>query len=160
MSLNNRPLVSYFDPQFRISVKLPEDWSAGHTDEFPLIFLSPAEMGYRSNLGFSQSDQEIDSPEALDAIITAAKAEQADSYQQFIQVSEGRLWQDGRPAYLQQYQWQPEGAQYPFVQLFGFILAGPGQLLEINGATLLPLAERYLPALRKIVTSIRFIPEA
>lgn len=155
----NEPFVSYFDPRFRISLALPADWSAGHTDDFPLILLAPPAMDYRSNLAFSQSSQEIDSPEALDGIIAAAKAEQLAGYPRFRQLKEERFWQDGRPAYLQRYQWQPEDAQHPFVQLFGLVLVGPGNLLEINGATLQPLAERNLPVLRKIVSSIRFIPE-
>ena len=156
----NQPSVTYFDPKFRISLELPADWSTGHTDDFPLILLAPPEMDYRSNLGFSQSDQPIASPEALDGIIAGAKAEQLAGYSRFRQLKEERFWQDGRPAFLQQYQWQPEDAQHPFVQLFGLVLVGPDNLLEINGATLQPLAERYLPVLQKIVSSIRFIPES
>lgn len=152
-------MASYFDPQFRISLELPADWAAGHTDDFPLILLAPVTMDYATNLGFSQSDQAIDSPADLDAIIAGVKAEQAAEYERFHQLKEERFWQDGRPAYLQTYRWQPDDAQHPFVQLFGLIVVAPGYLLELNGATLEPLSDDYLPILHQMVRSIRFIPE-
>ena len=158
MSVKPAPrLASYFDKKLSISLQVPEGWSVAAHPQFDLLILSPAERGYRSNLGFSQVAVDDLTPESLRAIIARTKAEQQADYANFQQLEERDFWLDGRPAYLQRYQWQPEGGQR-FSQLLAAVAVSPQALLEIHGATLQPLAPRYLPLLLEILGSLRFIP--
>jgi len=150
--------VSHFDRGLGISLERPADWEVGRTDDFPLALLAPAEAGYRSNIGFSRAEPPATTPEVLDATLAVARDQQRAEYPGFEELGEARFEQDGFPAVLQLYRWQPPGAPEPFTQIFALVLTRDHGLLEINGATLRSLEERALPALQAIVRSIRFIP--
>jgi hypothetical protein len=150
--------VSHFDRALGISLERPADWQIGSTEDFPLALLAPVDAGYRSNIGFSRGDPPALTDEVLDATLAAARAQQAAEYPGFDELSEVRFVQDGHPAVLQLYRWQPPGAPEPFTQIFALVLTRDHGLLEINGATLRSLEPRALPALEAIVRSIRFIP--
>ena len=151
-------VVSHFDRGLGISLERPSDWEVGRTDAFPLLLLAPAESGYRSNLGFSRGEAPSASPAVLDATLALAREQQRADYPGFDELAVLRFEQDGFPALLQLYRWQPPGAAEPFTQLFALVLTRDHGLLELNGATLHSLEARALPALEAIVRSIRFIP--
>jgi len=152
--------TSHFDRDLGISLERPSDWEVGRTADFAVVLLAPPVAGYRSNLGFSRADPPALTPAVLDATLAAARAQQHAEYPAFVEVGEVRFTQDGCPAVLQIYRWQPPEAREPFTQVFGLVLTAHHGLLEINGATLHSLEERALPAFEAIVRSIRFIPRA
>jgi hypothetical protein len=151
-------LVSHFDRGLGISLEHPDDWQVGRSAAFPLVLLAPIASGYRSNVGFSRSEPPSTSPDVLDATLAIARDQQRADYPGFEELADLRFEQDGFPARLQLYRWQPPGAAEPFTQLFGLVLTRDHGLLEINGATLRSLEASALPALEAIVRSIRFIP--
>ncbi len=151
-------MASHFDRGLGISFEHPADWQVGQTDAFAVAVLAPVEAGYRSNVGFSRADPPALTPAVLEATLAAAQAQQQAEYASFVELGVVRFEQDGCPAVLQLYRWQPAGAAEPFTQLFALVLTPHHGLLEINGATLRSLEERALPALEAIVRSVRFIP--
>jgi hypothetical protein len=151
-------VVSHFDRGLGISLERPSDWEVGRTDAFALVLLAPAESGYRSNLGFSRGLPPSTNPDVLDATLAIARDQQRTDYPGFDELAVLRFDQDGFPALLQLYRWQPPGAAEPFTQLFALVLTRDHGLLELNGATLRSLEPHALPVLESIVRSIRFIP--
>jgi hypothetical protein len=151
-------VVSHFDRGLGISLEHPDDWEVGHTDAFALVVVAPPEAGYRSNLGFSRGEPPSTSPDVLDATLEIARDQQRTGYPGFEELAVLRFEQDGFPALLQLYRWQPASAVEPFTQLFALVLTRDHGLLEINGSTLRSLEASALPALEAIVRSIRFIP--
>ncbi len=150
--------TSHFDRDLGISLERPSDWQVGRTDDFTVVLLAPPITGYRSNLGFSRADPPALTPAVLEATLATARAQQHDEYPGFVELGEVRFVQDGCPAVLQIYRWQPPDVPEPFTQVFGLVLTTDHGLLEINGATLMSLEGQALPAFEAIVRSIRFIP--
>lgn len=147
------PRASY--PDFGISLDLPDGWAIAATPDFPFLLLAPAERGYRSNLGFSRSEQRHSTADDMENAIAAAHADQKANYEQFAQTDERRFELDGCRAYLQTYTWKPDTAPEPFVQVYGLVLTDHNRLIEINGATLSSLSSRMLPQFELILQSMR-----
>ncbi len=152
-------MVSYFDKTYSLSLLVPEGWSVGSHEQFPLHFAAPVEHGYRTNLGFALAEG-IGSltPESFQQIIANTHADQQADYHAFHQMSEQKIMLDGLPAYVQVYEWQDEASGTPFAQVLALVATGPDTLLEIHGATLRPMAATTIPILLAMIESIRFIP--
>ena len=147
-------MVSYLDKEFSISLEVPDGWGKATTADFPLVFLAPLEDNYRSNLGFSKTAVDLPTPQQFEQEIAKVKAQQLVDYPQFQEIEERKFWVDNRPAYWQQYEWQDKG--YHFVQILAILVISPTLVYEVNGSTLKPVAERYLPIFSHMINSIRY----
>ncbi|MEM7797618.1 MAG: hypothetical protein AAF633_00385 [Chloroflexota bacterium] len=152
-------MVNYFDKKLSISLSVPETWRVGENEAFDLFFIAPEDEGYRTNLGFSilKGEGELNA-EIFMGIIERTRANQAQEYPQFKEMISRKTNIDGRPTWLQQYQWVDSDSQSHFAQILGLIAANPQTIIEINGATLKEMEGEYLPILIEMVESIRLIP--
>jgi hypothetical protein len=152
-------MVSYFDKTYSLSLLVPEGWSAGSHEQFPLQFTAPVENGYRTNLNFALAEGVGPlTPESFQQIIANTHADQQADYHAFSQMSEQKIMLDGLPAYVQVYEWQDEASGTSFAQVLALVATGPDTLLEIHGATLHQMAATAIPILLAMIESIRFIP--
>lgn len=150
-------MPSHFDRGLGISLEAPAGWERAATADFPLLVVAPREHGFRTNVGFSRAAAPP-TEEHLAQALAAARAAQVRDYPQLVVLAEDALTIDDCPAVLQRYRWQPPGAPEPLVAIFGLVRAGAHGLVEINGSTVLSLADRMMPVLDAIVRSLRFIP--
>lgn len=152
-------MMNYYDEKLSISLSVPETWRVGENESFELFFIAPEDGGYRTNLGFSIMNGKGElNAEIFMGIIERSRANQAREYPQFEEMLSKKTSVDGRPTWLQQYQWVDPDSQTHFAQILCLIAASPSTIIEINGATLKGMEADYLPVLIEMVESIRLIP--
>ena len=149
--------VSAYNEILHISFLYPDNWRISKTKNFTIVLIDKQKMGFMANLGFSQSEFAKPTAEGLQLEIDYIKKYQQQTYPDFQQKSEEKLFIDNNPAYLQIFNWHYEEEKSNLSNFFGMILQKDNTLLEINGSCLRELSDIYLPLFDKIVRSIRFI---
>lgn len=139
-----------------ITLALPPGWSVASTATFPLQIFGPVRNGYRPNLAFSTERFAPPTREGLAAFVASVRAAQRGDHPGLDEEAIAEIDLDGHPGILQRYSWRPGGGSPPLAQLLALVLVAPGELLEIDAATLGELARETVPLLETTLFSVRF----
>lgn len=152
------PLMqTFYDEIFHLMLDLPTGWQVGITDEFPLLLIAPVVNGSpEATLGISRSVLEPPDEAAYDAIIEDTKADQPRVYQDYEHIYDKHWLQDSYPAYLQRFEWNNPEDEQAMVQILAMIWAGGDVLYDIHATTPKTHAERLVPIIEHIITSLEF----
>jgi hypothetical protein len=157
-----RPAVkmhSYFNPALMVSLEAPEGWTVEASDAVPLALFAPAEQNYRAHLDVRLAVLDPPTPERFRELIGEAyRGSLGDRLDDYRLVDDAEFLLDERPAYCACFEWYEPVLAFRFSQIDTLALEGAGRLYEVHGYSRAELADRYLPILRRIIASIRFIP--
>ena len=151
-------MKTYFDPDVRVSLEMPEDWEVMASADFPLLLLAAEEQGFRANVGFAIVPLDEPTPERLDQIIADAKSERERDFKRFELLGERRQEQAGYPGYLMRSYWELDEAPVTVAQISAIFVTAPTQMHQVHCTALKDLEQVYLPTFRHILGSLRFIP--
>lgn len=152
---------SYFNAATRVSILVPEGWEGADIDAGFRLWAPPsAEHGDdRPSLSYRRGSPEgyAGGIDGLEELIDVSLAEMVREYERFDWKAERRFWlSSGTPAFVRRYEWYSSDRDCTFAQLQAFIDAD--ELIRVNMATIVELADPYLAIFEAILDSTRVIP--
>ena len=154
-------MVSYYNADLHLSVRVPEDWTGQTINEKLVRCLGPAEPDHndhRSTLSYQLYALADFGGADYETLIRTSGRDLANDFYAYVLSSEERfVLSSGASVYLRHFNWQDQATGQEFAQLQALILAFERDLYLVNAATLKALSDIYLPIFNAIVKSTRII---
>lgn len=151
-------LQYYGLPDLGIDIAAPTAWSFTTDDEAAdAVFSADEAHGFRTNVALTLDRLDPPTPERFEQIITELPGMLADRHGNAEVQLDRRFAQEGMPAWLVRYSWQPDGAEHAFEQVMALIVVDleQGAVVQFDASTITPLADEHLPLVQAMLGSVR-----
>lgn len=146
----------FYDELLQVQLDLPLGWQVGLTDEFPLLLIAPPITDSPAQLGVAQSVLHPPTDARFESLIAATKADQPRVFADYQHIYEMRLLIDRKPAYLQRFDWHPDGMSVAYANITSIVWAGGSLLFDIHATAQHPDHAQYMPIFEHIIKSLVF----
>ncbi len=158
-------LTSYYNPETRVSVMVPEDWTGVQVSPTMFRIFGLPEFGfeshfdeYRVSMSFEMMSFPTLQGDWFETIVQQNNLDMEVEYNAYHLEDETFFELGPHRAYKKHYTWVEENSGLTLFQLQALIYSGPHDLYVVNAAVLEGLKSRYAPIFDSILASTRIIP--
>lgn len=154
--LTEEDTMSIIARDLGIRLAIPADWFAEEATHADRIYMASPQMGYRSSIALSLERLESPTPEAFEKLITGVPDALASRHPDLKILRQQKFMQEHMPAWFIRYQWSHDSVPHSFEQVTALIVTNldHGSVVQVDGSTIAPLAQEYMPLFADIVNSI------
>lgn len=154
------PLASFAHEGLLLSLLVPDDWEAEEVAPNQVRFFGPEQSDlddYQPTMSFTVGEPEGAGPEWFDGFCAAARG-RLETYEGFRLLRHERFQLSSLvPVDATWYEWSPDD-DMTFAQVQALVPVNASRMYLINGATLAPIADSFLPAFDQVLHSMRVLP--
>jgi hypothetical protein len=156
----NQYAGSYAHEDTQISIVVPENWEAQEVEKQHIRFFGPPHPDhndYRPTFSVSLGKPGGFGDAWLEGFLEETRGNIVSSYREFSMIAVDRFPLSSLvEAHVMSYRWEPEPG-LAFTQIQALILVDMFRMYLINGATLEPLADAWMPVFDEMLKSLRVL---
>lgn len=156
----NQYAGSYAHEGTQVSIMVPEAWEAREEEQQQVRFFGPPHPehdDYRPTFSVALGTPEGFGDEWLESFLEGIRTKMASSHRDFSIIATDRFPLSSlAEAHVMRYRWEPEPG-LAFSQIQALVQVDRYRLYLINGATLEPLADTWIPVFEGMLRSVRVL---
>jgi hypothetical protein len=158
-------LISYYNAELRVSLLVPEDWTAVQISPSMFRLFGVPESGleeyfeaYRVSMSFELKEVSQATSGPLEALVKQNNLDMEKEYNAYHLLDDSFFELGPNQCYQKHYNWVEENTGLTLFQLQALLRTGLSDLYVVNAAVVKGLEKKYLPVFDNILKSLRIIP--